>query len=210
MENVFVVTFADKNEAYQAFDEIKENMFAKLYAVSNMALVEKTDGKVTTCESYESKCHCPIARKTFGSLIGMVVGAIAGPVGVVVGGAAGNLISGKVLSKETEKAVVSIEQVSKGIQEGERALIAVVQEENEGEFEREFYKFKTNIQKKDAAQVSVDVECAMELHHRMEKMEKEIEMHERIENRRTEIKQEFKNIRDGLKIVHDEMEAAIK
>ena len=50
----------------------------------------------------------------------------------------------------------------------------------------------------------------MELHHRMEKMEKEIEMHERIENRRTEIKQEFKNIRDGLKIVHDEMEAAIK
>ena len=181
-------------------------MFAKLYAVSNMALVEKTDGKVTTCESYESKCHCPIARKTFGSLIGMVVGAIAGPVGAVVGGAAGNLISSKVLSKETEKAVVSIEQVSKGIQEGERALIAVVQEENDGEFEREFYKFKTNVQKKDAAQVSVDVECAMELHHRMDKMEKAQELKEKTAERRAELKQEFQNIRESLKIVHDEME----
>lgn len=210
MENVFVVTFADKNEAYQAFDEIKENMFAKLYTVSHMALVEKKDGKVTQCEGYDAKCHCPVASKTLGGLVGMFVGALAGPVGAVVGGAAGSFLSGKIVSKEIEKAVVSIEQVSKGIQEGERALIAVVQEEHEGEFEREFYKFKTNIQKKDAAQVSVDVECAMEIQHRMDKMEKEQEFKEKIENRRAEFKKEFKNIRESLKVVHDEMEFRMK
>ena len=206
MENVFLVTFADESEAYQAFDEVKENMYAKTYVVSHMTLVKKSNGKVTPCEGYDAKCHCPIANKTLGGLIGMVVGALAGPIGLVVGGAAGSFISGKLNSKEIEKAVAEIEHISKGMQEGEHALIAVVQEEIADEFEREFYKFKTNIQKKDAAQVSVEVEYAIKLHKQMDKWDKTQEIKESIEKRRAEIQTEFQNIRDSMKIVHDEME----
>ena len=207
MENVFVVIFENQGDAYQAFDEVKEHMdYTANYVISHMALVHKTDGKVVPCEGYAAKCHCPVASTALGGLVGMVVGALAGPVGVIVGGAAGSFISSKMLSDGLDKAVASIEQVSKGMQEGEHALIAVVQENEEGEFEKEFDKFKTSIHKKDAAQVSVDVEYAMKLQKKMDKWDKKHELHEEVASRRAEFQQEFKNIRESMKVVHDEME----
>lgn len=211
MENVFVVVFENQGDAYQAFDEVKEHMdYTTNYAISHMALVQKSDGKVIPCEGYSAKCHCPVTSAALGGLVGLVVGALAGPLGVIVGGAAGSFISSKMVSDGMDKAVMSIEQVSKGIQEGEHALIAVVQENQEGEFEKEFDKFKTTIHKKDAAQVSVDVEYAMKLQKKMDKWDKKHELHEEIENRRAEFKNEFKNIRESMKIVHDEMAVRVK
>ena len=211
MENVFLVTFENREDAYQAFDEVKQHMDYTLnYVVAHMVLVEKHDGKITPCEGYDAKCHCPITSTALGGLAGIVIGALAGPVGVILGGAAGSFITGKKISHKMEKAVAEIEQVGKGIPEGAHALIAVVQETQEGEFEKEFYKFKTTINKKDAAQVSVDTEYAMELQKKMDKWDKEHEMQEEVESRRTEFKNEFKNIREAMKIVHDEMEAAVK
>ncbi len=211
MENVFVVIFENQGEAYQAFDEVKEHMDDKEeYVVAHMVLVKKSEGKVVPCEGYDAKCRCPVTSTVLGGVVGMVVGALAGPFGIIVGGAAGSFISGKIVSDNIEKAVASVEQVSKGIQEGEYALIAVVQEEQDGEFEKLFANFKTTIHKKDAAQVSVDTEYAMELQKKMDKWDKEHEFKEQVEKRRAEMQNEFKNIRESLKVVHDEMEAHVK
>lgn len=211
MENVFVVIFEKQGDAYQAFDEVKENMnYTTNYVVSHMALVQKSDGKVIPCEGYDAKCHCPVTSAALGGLVGLVVGALAGPVGVIVGGAAGSFISSKIVADGMDKAIASVEQVSKGIQEGEHALIAVVQENEEGKFEKEFDKFKTTIHKKDAAQVSVDVEYAMELQKKMDKWDKEHEFKEKVESRRADFQKEFKNIRESMKVVHDEMAVRLK
>lgn len=211
MENVFVVIFENQGEAYQAFDEVKEHMDDKEdYVVAHMALVQKSDGKVIPCDGYDAKCRCPVTSTALGGLVGMVVGALAGPVGIIVGGAAGSFISGKIVSHDIDKAIASIEQLSKGIQEGEHALIAIVQENQDGEFERQFANFKTTIYQKDAAQVSVDVEYAMELQKKMDKWDKEHEFNSEVENRRADFKKEFENIRESMKIVHDEMEAHAK
>ena len=50
----------------------------------------------------------------------------------------------------------------------------------------------------------------MELQKKMDKWDKDHERQEKIEKRRAEFKKEFKNIRDAMKIVHDEIEAAMK
>ena len=211
MENVFVVIFENQGEAYQAFDEVKEHMDDKEdYVVAHMTLVQKSEGKVVPCEGYDAKCRCPVTSTVLGGVVGMVVGALAGPIGVVLGGSAGSFISGKMVSHDMEKAIASVEQLSKGIQEGEHALIAIVQETQEGEFEKLFANFKTNIHKKDAAQVSVDTEYAMELQKKMDKWDKEHEFKEQVEVRRAEMRKEFETIRENMKIVRDEMELRAK
>lgn len=204
MENIFVVVFEDQGEAYQAFDEVKAHTDEKEYTVARVVLVQKTEGKVEVCEGCDATCR--VTSTVLGGVVGIVIGALAGPVGVIVGGAAGSFISGKITSAHIEKAIMSIEQVSKGIQEGEHALIALVQENQEGEFEKQFEAYKATIHKRDAAQVAVDVECAMELQKKMDKWEKEHEFQEQVEVRRAEMQKEFQNIREGMKVVRDEME----
>ena len=184
-ENFFAVIFEEQSEAYQAFDEMKAHINDKKnYVIPRMVLVEKSEGKLNICEGCDARCR--VTSTALGSLFGMVVGLLGGPLGVVLGGAAGGFISNN-------------------IQDGEIALIALVQENQDGSFEKEFAKYKTAILKKDAAQVAVEVEDAMDINEKLDEMEKERECHdkmdafkEKIGRRRKRLKSEFKILRESL------------
>jgi len=184
-ENFFAVIFEEQSEAYQAFDEMKAHINNKKnYVIPRMVLVEKSEGKLNICEGCDARCR--VTSTALGSLFGMVVGLLGGPLGVVLGGAAGGFISNN-------------------IQDGEIALIALVQENQDGSFEKEFAKYKTAILKKDAAQVAVEVEDALELNEKLDEMEKERECHdkmdafkEKIGRRRKRLKSEFQTLRESL------------
>ena len=184
-ENFFAVIFEEQSEAYQAFDEMKAHINNKKnYVIPRMVLVEKSEGKLNICEGCDARCR--VTSTALGSLFGMVVGLLGGPLGVVLGGAAGGFISNN-------------------IQDGEIALIALVQENQDGSFEKEFAKYKTAILKKDAAQVAVEVEDAMDINEKLDEMEKERECHdkmdafkEKIGRRRKRLKSEFQTLRESL------------
>lgn len=184
-ENFFAVIFEEQSEAYQAFDEMKAHINDKKnYVIPRMVLVEKSEGKLNICEGCDARCR--VTSTALGSLFGMVVGLLGGPLGVVLGGAAGGFISNN-------------------IQDGEIALIALVQENQDGSFEKEFAKYKTAILKKDAAQVAVEVEDALEINEKLDEMEKERECHdkmdafkEKIGRRRKRLKSEFQTLRESL------------
>lgn len=202
-ENFFVVIFEEQSEAYQAFDEMKARMDNKNYVVARMVLVEKNEGKIILCEGCDARCR--VTSTALGGLLGMVVGAIGGPLGIVLGGAAGGFISNKIVSSHIKQAMTSLENVGRGIQDGEIALIALVQENQDGDFEKEFAKYKTEILKKDAAQVAVEVEDAMDINEKLDEMEKERAhqdkmdaFKEKIGRRRKRLKSEFKTLRESL------------
>ena len=202
-ENFFVVIFEEQSEAYQAFDEMKARMDNKNYVVARMVLVEKNEGKIILCEGCDARCR--VTSTALGGLLGMVVGAIGGPLGIVLGGAAGGFISNKIVSSHIKQAMTSLENVGRGIQDGEIALIALVQENQDGDFEKEFAKYKTEILKKDAAQVAVEVEDAMDINEKLDEMEKERAhqdkmdaLKEKIGRRRKRLKSEFKTLRESL------------
>lgn len=203
-ENFFAVIFEEQSEAYQAFDEMKAHINDKKnYVIPRMVLVEKSEGKLNICEGCDARCR--VTSTALGSLFGMVVGLLGGPLGVVLGGAAGGFISNKIVSSYIKEAMTELENVGRGIQDGEIALIALVQENQDGSFEKEFAKYKTAILKKDAAQVAVEVEDALELNEKLDEMEKERECHdkmdafkEKLTRRRKRLKSEFKTLRESL------------
>ena len=157
IENIFAAIFEDESEAYQAFTEIKNHMLTKNYIIPHMLLIKKAGNRIIPCDGYDAKAYSNDTE-----------------------------LGGALDANDLKKAASLITKVSEIFKDGDVGLIAIMQENEGGEFERELTKFKTVIHQKDAAEVAVEVAEAAEFH------------------------KEFKAIREGIKIVHDEIEERMK
>lgn len=212
MENVFMVIFEVESEAYQAFSEIKNSMASSRYIVPRMALIKRSGKRIIPCDGYDVKLQ--VSDTELGGMVGMFVGMLGGPLGVLLGGVTGAAIGSTSDDEDLEQALTLLEKASDALNDGEIALIALVQEARGGSFAGKLAKFKAKIYMRDAAEVAVEISEAIELQKKLAKEAKERMRKEKIasakqklEEKRAELRKEFQDVRENLKIVQDEYDA---
>lgn len=204
MENVVAVLFEVESEAYQALAELKRDAVNASYTVSQMGLVQKKDGHMIPCGAADTGVDT--ADDTLkGGLIGGLIGILGGPLGVLFTGSLGALIGGVKDTNDAQKDLSMLEHVSEKLPENSMMLVALVQENNEAIFDSRLSKFKTEILRWDAANVSLEVEEAQKLEKEMKKLAKERMRKQKREERKQEWEQKQAKIRadfEAFKLEH--------
>lgn len=204
-ENVITVLFKVESEAFQAATELKNAREEDGCVISQVALVKKQNGKVTPCDGFDS--GAVTSDDTInGLLIGSVVGILGGPIGMLLGGSYGALIGSALDASDALDSASIIEQVCSKLEDGDIALIALVQEDNEEIFNSKLSKFDTMIIRHDAAVVAVEVEEAVKVEKELEreakrqlKAQKKEERAQKIEEKRSEVKANFEALKNKVK-----------
>ena len=152
MENIVVVKFKIESEAYQAFSELKKKI-SNDCIISQLVIVKREDNKYEIKDSYDSGVNTQDDR-VIGGLIGGLIGLVGGPLGVLVHGSIGALIGATIDAGDQSSEYSKIEHISQTLDEGETALIGLVQENNEKFIDIKIEKKKKKKKKFKAAEVA--------------------------------------------------------
>lgn len=194
-DNVVIAVFEVESEAYQAFNQIKQNNEGKDYVVGEASLIKNNTNTVDLIDAFGI---APADSDTSaGIVIGSLVGLLGGPIGVILGASAGALFGNISDGDRAIDTASAITVLADKIYEGETAIVALVREE-EPAFDVAFNGFKTIIARYDAADVADDVkrlqDLSAELSNRvMEevKADREAERAKQREERQKEIDASF-------------------
>lgn len=168
MENIIVITFKIESQAYQAFSEIKRDPYSRSCIISQLMLVEKQNGKLLPGETFDTGIES--SDDTFkGGLLGGLIGILGGPIGVLLGGSMGVLLGSVVDAVDISRNASLLEKVLESIEDGEVALVALVQETNERTFDSKVEPYDAEITRFEAALVQEEIEEAEVIHKEMEK-----------------------------------------
>lgn len=205
MENVLMVLFEVESEAYQALAELRHDAVNSSYTISQMGLVKNKQGRILPCEGFDSGVDTR-DDMVKGGLIGGLLGILGGPIGMLFTGSMGALIGSVKDSSDAEKNVSMLERVSGKMGEGNVALIALVQEEDESILNRCLSKFKTETIRWDAAVIAEEVEEAQKLEKEMKRQAKERmrdqkkeEYRQNLEQKRAKIHADFEMLKERMK-----------
>ena len=210
MENVVSVIFEVPSEAYQAFSEVKrKGVLGEGYIVSEMNLVKVEGGSAQVVDRFDSGVQT--ANDTvFGGLLGGLVGIIGGPLGMLLGGSVGALTGSIMDAGDMGRNATLVEVTAGKLFEGETVLVALVQEEDEAAFDKNFDAFETMIMRQDAADVEEQVERMVDFQRETERVaraelrrERTDEMKARADEVRNGIKARFAHLVDTVKDVLD-------
>ncbi len=201
MENIIIVNFKNENQAYQAYSEIKRDPYSRSCLLSQLILLERQNGQILLCESYDTGIES--SDDTIkGGLLGGLVGILGGPIGVLLGGSMGLLVGSLVDAKEISNNSSILERVLKNIKDGEIALVALVQETNTSTFDGKLQPYDAEITRYEAALIQEEVEMAEILHKEIEKRvkaeireAKSLERKEKREEIRKRIKSHFNELK---------------
>ena len=183
MQNIIAAVFENESEGFQAMTQLRQNPFTKQAAISQMALIKSKDNALEVLDRFDSGVDTA-DDMLIGGLVGSLVGILGGPIGVLLMGSYG-LLAGTLFDMDdaiNDEAMV--ETVADKLVDGEVALIALVDEDDEAYLDEQLGKFKTEIMRFDAATVAQEVDEAV-------KMEKEMARQARADLRRSK-KEEFK------------------
>lgn len=205
MQNILAAVFEVESEGYQAITTLKDMPTGENYAILQMALVKRDGNNITVCDKFDSgvnTCDDTLA----GGLLGGLIGILGGPMGVLLGGSVGMLTGAIFDSTDGMGGAALIEKVADKLADGENALIAVVDENNEGALDAKLGKYKATIARFDAAVVAEEIEEAMELQEQMQReaklrlrAEKKAERKQKIADRREKIKSDFAALKNKKK-----------
>ena len=198
-ENVVVVLFKNESEGFQAATELKNAAAGNDYTISQLALVQKKDGKVSAVDGFDTGVKT--SDDTWrGMLIGGLVGILGGPIGMLLGMSYGGLIGASIDLADASDGASMLEQVSTKLQDGETAVIALIQEQDESILDMKLSKFQAEILRCDAAVVAQEVEEAREAEKELQKQakaqmraQKKADREQRIQEKRSKIKADFKS-----------------
>lgn len=202
-ENIVMATFKNEEEARKAFDVIKnvENSNLDLgYFVYQGAIVENKNNRFEVLDQY-SKRFFEYKNTMIGGSVGILLGVIIGPLAGFVLAGLGAMIGSEFDILDLESSENMLYQMYSRILEGEIAIIAIVQEESELEFNASVGKNAQAIYRWDAAEINEEAEYAMNLREsllkeaRLElKKEKTDARKKKIEEYKQNIKNEFNKI----------------
>lgn len=205
MEKITIVTFKVESEGYQAIAELKKAPVTDNYIVSQAALVKKEGGLVKQLERFDTGMET-LNDTAAGGIVGGLIGVLGGPLGMLLGGSMGALIGSSIDIGDTAYNESIIEKVTEMIADGEVALIALDQEEEEGALANAFAAYDTAVVEEDAAEVAEEIAHAVEVQIGMEREarqrlreEKKEEYASKIEDRRTKIKEYFEELKEKIK-----------
>lgn len=205
MENIVVSIFRVESEAFQAFSELKQFGQTENTKIAQASIVKAEDGIIKVKDSFD-------LMNSFGSdyfnggLIGSLIGILGGPLGVLFGFAFGGTIGASIgLDEELAKSAL-ITTVSEKLTNGEVAIIALVQENDESVLNAIFEKYQTVIARWDIATVSAEVESALQIQedlaHQAEARliaDKKEARHEKFEKLKADIKEKFDKLKADIK-----------
>ena len=124
--NVIAVAFDADVNAYAALTKLKELDSQGQIDVQEAVVAQRaTDGSLTVKDRVGSP---ELLGTAGGGLTGLLVGILGGPVGVLIGGSTGLLVGSLFDLDEADQVETSLGQLSKSIEPGRTALLAVVTE----------------------------------------------------------------------------------
>ncbi|HFI0119183.1 TPA: DUF1269 domain-containing protein [Streptococcus suis] len=205
MENIVVSIFHVESEAFQAFSELKQFGQTENTKLAQVSVVKAEDGIVKVKDSFDLMNS--VGNDYFeGGLMGSLIGILGGPLGVLFGFVAGGTIGASIgLDKELAKSEL-ITTVSEKLTNGEVAIIALVQENDESVLNAIFEKYQTIIARWDVATVSAEVESALEIqkdlaHQAKARLiaDKKEARHEKFDKLKADIKEKFDKLKADIK-----------
>ena len=202
MESIISAIFKEESKGYQAITELRKEPVGDGLVVSQAVLAKKERGMINVLDSFDTGLAA--ADDTFtGGLVGGLIGILGGPLGVLLGGSIGSLVGSAMDVDDAVGRSSLIEKVMEMFQDGEVALVALVQEDVEGALDRAIAMVDPEIIKLDAAEVAEEIRQAKELQKEMEKEarqrireQKQKEISEEIEKNRQKIKANFEEIKE--------------
>lgn len=200
MENIIIIRFEVESEAYQALLELKQNTVCDSYVVSQAMLAKNKDGKLDSIDGFDTGAET-MDDTRLGGLIGALMGIAGGPLGMVLMGGYGALVGSAIDWSDAVTNASLIEHVLGCVGEDEPVLIAVIQEKDEANFDKNFEKFDADIARFDAAEVAEEVAEAQRVQEEMARQAKKQlreakkqDCKQKIEERAEKIKSHFSNI----------------
>ncbi len=205
MQNIIAANFEVESEGYQAITTLGQNPLTERSAILEMALVKKTNGSLSVCDTFNSGVHT--SNDTVrGSLIGGLLGILGGPIGVLLGGSTGALTGSVIDAGDAKDSASMIERVASKMFDGDVSLIILAEEENEADLDIRLGRYKTQILRFDAAVIAAEVEEAQELQKEMERQArlklretKKEEYKKKIEEKRSKIAEDFAGFKAKFK-----------
>ena len=209
MENIVVSIFRVESEAFQAFSELRQFGQTENTKLAQASIVKAEDGIIKVKDSFD-------LMNSFGSdyfeggLMGSLIGILGGPLGVLFGFVAGGTIGASIdLDKELDKELAEsalITTVSEKLTNGEVAIIALVQENDESVLNAIFEKYQTIIARWDIATVAAEVESALQIQQDLAHQAEARLIADKKEAR----KEKFDKLKADIKEKFDKLKADIK
>ena len=159
MYNIVGAMFASEAEAREAMTALSETPEINGTNILQMSLVKRQDGELKLCNNFTSdnlKSHDTVK----GGLIGGLIGVLGGPLGMLLGGATGALLGKASDSDNKLDSKTLIEQAAQKLEEGDLALIMMVDETNEAILDRMLVKYNVVVIRYDADVIAKEVEDA--------------------------------------------------
>lgn len=171
MFNIVAAIFDVESEGYQAISTLSKTPIIEETSILQMALVKRENGSLKVCDSYDSGIHTT-DDMLLGGLLGGLIGVLGGPLGMLLMGSYGALAGSVVDAGDAIDSVSLMERVAEKMQDGEIALVMLVEEINEDEIDNRLKSFQVTIARFDAAVVADEVEKAKETQKEMERLAK--------------------------------------
>ena len=157
MYNIVGAMFTDEQEARLALDTLAETPKINGTTILQMSLVKRKDGELKLCDNFTSK-HLTSNDTVKGGVIGGLLGLLGGPITALLGGAAGALIGDAVDHDDKLDSQDLIEQVAQRLEDGDMALIMLVDEADEGILDHMLVKYNTYVVRYDADTIAKEIE----------------------------------------------------
>lgn len=205
MYNIVAAIFEVESEGYQALTTLAKTPILNDTTVLQMALVKRDNGYLKICDSFDSGVHTT-NDTLIGGLVGSVVGMLGGPIGMLLMGSYGTLAGSMVDAGDSLGSASLIEKVAEKLQDGDMAMIALVDETNEAELDNALAGFKVTVARFDAVVIADEVEEAQKIQKEMTRQTrkqlrdaKKQERKEKREARREKIKSDFAGFKAKFK-----------
>ena len=134
--------------------------------------MKRKEGVLKLCDNFSSE-YLKSNDAVKGGLIGGLIGVLTGPVGMLLGGAAGALLGKAGEENKRDESAALIEQAAQKLEEGDIALIGLVEEADESILDHALVKFNTVIVRYDADVISKELEEAEKLQEEMARQARE-------------------------------------
>lgn len=212
MENIVVSYNKVESEAYQTFTQLKqrEGVIGST-TISNAILIKRNGAQLQTLDEYMTSNENALK----GSLIGALIGVLGGPIGMLLGLGVGAIVGSISEMDEMETDSSLIGAMTSRLEDGDVAIIALVQETDEKFLDELLNEHETRIVRYDAALVTEEVEHAQQLQKEMEKQTRQKLSAERSEERKAKvaaykekIKSQFEHLKKNKKHKDDSQSEA--